>query len=496
MRKERLLGGLLAVLGLLSHASAPAEAAPLFTPEDNVILSSYTVLSVVQVSTGDWRMFVTSDSFKVYSATSSDQVSWSLETGVRISTEVSSLDHSSITAMGVHRSTASSIPWSMFYVGISSTGLYSVIRATSSDLLTWSKSTETAVLQIDSGKAFIGSPSPIHVTDRLMHLFYIADKDGSGSDLSDMTIHLASSTDAGVTITTSGIVLSAEQAFGVSVTTLTDGRSRLWYTQPLSGETTASTVLTAIAASATPESFTKESVTVLSTASASAGFSPLEVLRGTDTFRWRLFTSYTQDGSTQPYVSTAQTLTPVITAFSPTSALKNQSAIPYTITGEIFSSTAPTVTFTQASSTFNATTVTVGTDLSVTGTFDAANRSPGFHTIVLTNDAGPGASLARALFIDVPGGEVSVVDNLFRPLKGGQAAVTVTVFQSGQLSARLYTLDGRQVATLFDGTIPEGSTSFNWNGRTTSGQVVASGVYLLAVRGPKIDLIEKIVVIK
>ncbi|MBI2362468.1 MAG: hypothetical protein HYV15_03685, partial [Elusimicrobia bacterium] len=124
----RALLGAAAALALVR----PACAAPSFTPEGTVLFSSVSVHSVVPI-VGGFRMYLTSGPYNIVSAVSTDQVAWTYEAGVRLSTAAASADTSSITAVAVTRSTNSASGWRMYYVGISSTGLYQVLSATSAN---------------------------------------------------------------------------------------------------------------------------------------------------------------------------------------------------------------------------------------------------------------------------------------------------------------------------------------------------------------------------
>ncbi|MBI2363025.1 MAG: hypothetical protein HYV15_06555, partial [Elusimicrobia bacterium] len=221
----------------------------------------------------------------------------------------------------------------------------------------------------------------------------------------------------------------------------------------------------------------------------------LVVLRSTESWRWRMFTDYTVGGTTDTVVSHALTRVPTVDSFSPRAAFKGLSTVSYALTGEVFSP-APTVSFVLGSSTFNATSVTRADDTSLSGTLSTLARSVARYVAAVVNADGQTGTLADAFTIELPPGQVSIVDNLFRPLKGGKSVITVEIFDPGNVTMRLYTVDGGLVATLYDGPMPAGQTTLNWDGRTPSGNVVASGVYLLHTRGPRIDLTERIVVIK
>ena len=468
----------------------PACAAPSFTKEGGILLSSVSVQSVVPIA-GGFRMYLTSGPYRVISASSTDQVSWTYEPGVRLSTSAGSFDVSSITAVGVTRSTNSASGWRMYYVGIDAGGLYRVLSATSTDGLSWGKESGTR-LSNNSGAGFIGRLAPFDASTSLLRLYYIADKNGANA-AADYAVHSASSTDGGLSFTAEGSLLSGANAFAVSVTTLTGGNTRLYYAAPLSAGATVSQVLSAKGSDGL--TFTAESSVRLSTTPADSAIGGLCVLRSTESWRWRMFTDYTVGGTTDPVVSHALTRVPTVETFTPRAAFKGLTGVSYSLTGEVFSP-APTVSFVLGASTANASTVVRADDTALSGTLSTLTSSTGRYAVAVVNADGQTGILADAFTVELPPGQVSIVDNLFRPLKGGKAAITVDIFDPGSVTLRLYTVDGGLVATLYDGPMPAGQTTVNWDGRTPSGNVVASGVYLLHARGPRLDLTERIVVIK
>lgn len=470
--------------------SQGAAAAPAFTPENRVFFTSVSVQAVVPI-VGGFRMYLTSGPYHVISATCTDQVSWGFEPGVRLSTSAFSNDVSSITSVTVVPSTDSAASWRMYYVGVDASGRYRVLSATSANGLTWGKEPGT---RLANGAAFgfIGSLSGFSASATERRLYYVADQDGLNVP-SRYAVHAATSGDGGFSFSSGSLTLPSVNAYAVSVTTLTGGKTRLYYASPLTGSTTASQILSATAADGF--SFTAESDVRLSTTASVSGFRGLVVLRSTETYRWRMYTDYVIGGTTQVFVSHALTRVPKVDAFSPGSAQKGQAAVGYIVTGEIFSP-GPTVSFVTGGSTYNATTAVQANDTSITGNFDTLNRYQGSYTVAVANADGQTGGLSSALFLTLPPGSVSILDNLMRPTKGDTAKVTVDIFEAGEVTARLYTVDGGLVATLFQGSMPAGQSQFVWNGRTPSGSYVASGVYLLHVIGPNLKVVERVVVVK
>jgi len=87
-------------------------------------------------------------------------------------------------------------------------------------------------------------------------------------------------------------------------------------------------------------------------------------------------------------------------------------------------------------------------------------------------------------------------NNIFNPNKGEKMTLKYSLLSAGTLSAKLYTLDGMLVKTLYDGPVPSGSGAVDWTGVNESGNTVASGLYLLRVKAPGIDKTAKVVVLR
>ncbi|MCX5783568.1 MAG: T9SS type A sorting domain-containing protein, partial [Elusimicrobia bacterium] len=92
--------------------------------------------------------------------------------------------------------------------------------------------------------------------------------------------------------------------------------------------------------------------------------------------------------------------------------------------------------------------------------------------------------------------DVKPWNNIFNPMKGGKTTVRYDLMTSDNVKIEVYTMDQKLVKTLYDGPAPVGKGAVDWDGKNTSGSVVASGVYVLRVRGNGIDFTHKIVVIK
>jgi hypothetical protein len=171
--------------------------------------------------------------------------------------------------------------------------------------------------------------------------------------------------------------------------------------------------------------------------------------------------------------------------------------VQFSLKGEVFD-TAAVTTFLKMAGQANI--VGAGIvrtdDQNITVTYNTQNQSLGFWDAVVTNGNGLTSTVTGAVFIDFQGGTVNLTDNLFRPLLGTTMKIKITIFTPGQVSVRLYTLNGELVNNLFSGYMPAGTNNLTWDAKTGHGATVASGVYLLKVTGPKLDTINKVVVIK
>ncbi|MBI3553682.1 MAG: hypothetical protein HY077_14390 [Elusimicrobia bacterium] len=91
---------------------------------------------------------------------------------------------------------------------------------------------------------------------------------------------------------------------------------------------------------------------------------------------------------------------------------------------------------------------------------------------------------------------LTAFNNVFNPNMGQKTTIKYEVQQGGHITLRLYSVDGTFVATLLDTEITAGKGSVDWNAVNANGRVVASGVYILYMRGPGISKTQKIVVVK
>jgi hypothetical protein len=87
--------------------------------------------------------------------------------------------------------------------------------------------------------------------------------------------------------------------------------------------------------------------------------------------------------------------------------------------------------------------------------------------------------------------------NIFRPEQGGTVAISLKAPENGRVVVKIFAVDGTLVRPLFEADIQAGLWfQASWDGRNGDGEVIASGVYFVSVRGAGIRTIRRVVVIK
>ncbi|HAZ08533.1 MAG TPA: hypothetical protein DCZ01_08455 [Elusimicrobia bacterium] len=492
-------GRVLAAAALLLCAGS-ARAAPAFDKENPVVFSSAAPQAFAEVTPGvpyPARMYFIRQSTgtEVGSATSADGVAWVEEAGARLSTSTPpSVSASSITAASVLPLTGGG--FRMLYSIVSTTGAYRVHSATSADGFSWANDTGTR-LEFSGGAVYLASPKLVKLTDGNWRAYYVRDQTG-GANPANGQIYTCLSTNEGLAWGASSVVVST-LAYEVGAALLTDGRVRLFFTQPLSGASSATVVSSALSTDALASSFALETGYRLSTSAVSGTLSFPAPVRSTDSFRWRLYYDFAEPGTlSTAAIHTALTGAPAPASMNPGTVLRTNGATSLTILGEVFSAVAPVAKLSQAGQPDLLTTgpLTRTNDQSLDAVFNLFGLNTGFWDLTLTNADGAATTLVNALYVDYPGGALTLTNNLLRPSNGVPTSIDVTTFNAGRVLARVYSLDGRLVRTLYDGDRAEGSFSLSWDGRDAVGGAVASGLYILRLTAPKLDAKSKIVVIR
>ncbi len=496
----RTIGRAAGALALLWSLASPARAIPVFNKESGISIASATAQAFTGEATyAPLRMYYllaassgapqASSGTAVLSATSVDGVAWVKETGIRVDTNtVPSVSASSITGCAL-------LPlggggFRMLYSIVSTTGAFRIHSATSADGLAWANEASPAV---DGNLTYVGVPRLVVLNSGDWRMYYTRDFNG-GDDLPDRQIFTARSMDEGVTWGASSIVVSTT-AYESGVSKLTDGRIRLFYSQPPVAGSSATAIVSAISSDALGTSFATEAGARLSTPTVTGAMAFPVPVRSTDSFRWRLYYSYYEAFNSTGDVHSALTGAPAPVSVSPATVFRSGNSFPLTITGEIFS-LAPTVSISLGAVTIAGTGVNRVNDQTITASFATQGQALGSWDLTVTNADTVATTVPSALLIDFAPGTVSLVDNLLRPRTGASTIIDLTTFNDGPVSVRVYDSEGRPIRTLFDGFHLAGSFGFNWDGKTANGSAVPSGLYFVAVNGPKIAVKSKIVVIR
>ena len=519
----------LSALALLLCASF-ARATPVFDKEENPVawsagFNSAFSSAAPQAFTSTYPTlhlyFIRqSSATQIDSASSADGLAWTEDTyaGHLSTMTLPSVIASSITGCGILPIVAPPVNGLRMVYSIISTapaiGSYRIHTAVSVDGgHVWNNDPVVIAgndpsAAVDNQLTYLSSPKIVQLVSppnpaNNWRMYYVGNLPAT-TDIGHRQIWTALSTNQGLTWAAASPIALSTMAFDVGASVLSNGLIRLYFSDPLPGSTTATVVLSALSTDSSGKIFNMENGFRVSTAPASGSLSNPVPVRSTDTFRWRLYYDFANPGTISTAdVHTALTGPPEPTGVAPATVLNSQSVVALTITGEIFSgppAPLPTVAFNFGGQ--PALTPIGGSfqrvdEQTLTANFNVFNLAPGPWDLTVTNGDGTATTLVGALSITFPPGTVTLVNNLLRPRTGTSTAITITTFNPGHITARLFTLDGRSVRTLYDvGNSPAGVLNLAWDGRDSGGTTVASGVYLLHVTGPKLDTKAKIIVIR
>jgi hypothetical protein len=478
----------------------PAAAAPVFDGrEPGIRITSAVVQALVDTvpaTPPNKRAYYIRGSSLVYSAITADNgLTFTEDQGVRLSSQTTpALDIaiSSITGLSILPLNAGG--FRMVYSVIGTTGSYRLYTATSADGLGWANQSTPTIAAAAAG-TFMGHPSLVKLASGNWALYHVRNTVSGSAAAGTNHVSVAFSENEGTAWGAPAVAIST-RAGRISAVKLTNDKVRVFYTSPLAGGTSEAVVVSALSSNALGSSFSLETGVAFSTDAGK--LHGLFVARATDTFRFRAYYGYdpVSPSTADAYSALTNAAAPEIV--SPSLLYNTNAASRVSITGDVFSlNTAPTLFLSKAGQAdIPGTGVTASNDQTLTADFNTLDAALGLWDLNVTNFNGPRTTLANAVRIDFPGGSVDTTDNLFRPLNGGAASIAITTFSPGRVTARVYTIDGRFIQTLFDSEKPRGTLTLTWNGVDARGARVASGVYLLRVRGPKLDDTSKIIVIK
>lgn len=84
----------------------------------------------------------------------------------------------------------------------------------------------------------------------------------------------------------------------------------------------------------------------------------------------------------------------------------------------------------------------------------------------------------------------------FNPATGGAVKINFNAENSGSVEVKIFSSNGRLVKTMSKEAAGGVSDCFSWDGRNDSGETVASGIYVIKLEGPGLNMTRKICVMK
>ncbi len=153
-------------------------------------------------------------------------------------------------------------------------------------------------------------------------------------------------------------------------------------------------------------------------------------------------------------------------------------------------SPTPTISQTYTSSpTISPTgTITLTSTISPTNTITP--------TITITNTLYPTTTLTPTIAADWGVDQVRIGRNSFNPARGESLDMQVDVKKQGKLRVTIYSRTGKKIDDLVNQETGPGVVSLVWNGKTSSGEEVSSGVYIVFIDAPDQQVKRVIAVIK
>jgi len=91
---------------------------------------------------------------------------------------------------------------------------------------------------------------------------------------------------------------------------------------------------------------------------------------------------------------------------------------------------------------------------------------------------------------------VTILNNVINPIAGQETTLMYDLEKAGMVSINVFSLSGDLVDVIYRGRQGAGSFTYHWDGRNSSGEIVARGVYLIRVVAPGIDEYRKVLIVK
>ncbi|MBU2574536.1 MAG: hypothetical protein KKH28_10710 [Elusimicrobia bacterium] len=130
-----------------------------------------------------------------------------------------------------------------------------------------------------------------------------------------------------------------------------------------------------------------------------------------------------------------------------------------------------------------------------------ASRYPGVGTVYLEifgrNHLGKIMSMgvSNAINLSTNKSAATAYNNIITGANS-RSIIKYDVQSAGSLSIKIYTVAGTLVKTVYDGPVPAGKGTVDWDGTNNNGAKAASGIYFLKVSGAGLNTVEKIAVVR
>jgi hypothetical protein len=235
-------------------------------------------------------------------------------------------------------------------------------------------------------------------------------------------------------------------------------------------------------------------MTAMSQAASTFTFTPTDspTITASPTDTPTITPSVTDSPTITPSVTDSPTITPSVTD-SPTitpSATDSPTITPSatdspTITPSATDSPTQTVTPVVTSTATPTATLTPDPLLTCSATITVSPTATIYLTFTQTSTA---TEVLNAL--------VAVNHNYFNPMTGQTLDIRNLNTRHAEITIRVYTQRGHLIKELLHNRSVSRDTIISWDGRNNSGQVVASGVYVIMVKGKKLNKRFRVAVIK
>jgi hypothetical protein len=129
----------------------------------------------------------------------------------------------------------------------------------------------------------------------------------------------------------------------------------------------------------------------------------------------------------------------------------------------------------------------------------AADQNARFRCLV-TNPSGSVESREAVLTVKAPSGarsvDVPAFKNIFNPSVGEVLEIPITLLAESHVDVVVLDRTGRKILSLYNGSMPVGTTTVTWKGRNGDDNVAASGIYPILIKTAGQTISRKAVIVK